>query len=231
MAIDYSNTAQYMGWGALSSVQNLTNRTIMSWVYKDTNVNGTLANLIGTASTDEQWSINQDAASGGKFNLLVRWSVSPGQWILDTATSTGAWHLMVFTYNNSSATNDPLGYLDGASVTITEAITPSGTYRSGTDNNQIVGSHIASIDGRVASFLIYNRILSASEIADAYASRLAIPTYRGLVFAPMLWGVAGGADNGDTLGSSNKIVDLVSGSLGTPAGSPVFRDDNYLIME
>jgi hypothetical protein len=75
---------------------------------------------------------------------------------------------------------------------------------------------------------IYNRILSPAEILDAYNSRLAIPNYNGLVFAPDLRGAAGGVVDGATLAAGNVIRDHISGASGVPNGSPVLVADNYL---
>jgi hypothetical protein len=78
------------------------------------------------------------------------------------------------------------------------------------------------------SFLTYNRILTPAEILDAYNSRLAIPNYNGLVFAPDLQGAAGGVADGSTLAAGNVVRDHISGVSGVPTGSPVLRADNYL---
>lgn len=224
MAIDFSNSSQQIDWGAYAPVQNLANKTLLAWVYKDANVNGNVFGVFGSGA-NERYAINLDGATG-KYNLTVRWSGATAQWVIDTAPSTGAWHLIGFTYNNSSTTNDPVAYVDGVSVAFTETVAPSGTYANGTTNTLDVGS-AASIDGRVATSLIYNVILSATEWADAFASKLAIPTARGLVFAPQLW-QRGEVGQGGTLTASHTISDWASGGLGTPSGSPLFSQDTYL---
>ena len=57
-----------------------------------------------------------------------------------------------------------------------------------------------------------------------------IPSYKGLIFAPALYGAAGATVDGDTLSGTDYIYDHISGAQGTPAGSPVFRADNYLTI-
>ncbi|MEW6400816.1 MAG: hypothetical protein AB1649_03395, partial [Chloroflexota bacterium] len=86
-----------------------------------------------------------------------------------------------------------------------------------------------AIDGRIYSFLVYNRILSAAEIAEAYNSRLWIPNRNGLIFAPVLFGAKDlQTFDGATLAAGNTITDHISGAIGTPAGSPVGWGDTVL---
>jgi hypothetical protein len=73
--------------------------------------------------------------------------------------------------------------------------------------------------------------MPASEISDAFNSRKAIPTYRGLVFCIDFRGTAGGIHDGNTLAESNKIRDIVSGAEGTPKNLPLFIADTYLIWK
>jgi hypothetical protein len=141
------------------------------------------------------------------------------------------------TYDRTNVSNNPTFYLNGAGIDITEITAPSGSASTGTTNSFLLGDpksttpEYYSIDGKMASCLVYNRILSAQEILDAYNSRLAIPTYRGLVFAPNLAGAAGGVGDGSELAAANTITDVISGTRGVPAGSPILRADTVLTYE
>lgn len=226
MAIETDGTGQSVSFGALSAVTNLESRTILVWFYKDTNVNGFLLVQVAGGSSDETYSITTTTA--GTCSFTAGWSGAVGQWTLNNSISTGAFHLVAVTYSNGSTVNDPIWYVDGASVAFTENTAPSGTYRIGTNTTFLVGGPISN-DGKGFGINIYNRIFTPAEIAEAYASRLAVPNRNGLVFAPHLSGAAGlQTFDGATLGADNKIVDQISGALGTPAGSPVGRADTYL---
>lgn len=229
---DASGT-KYIKWTAPAGVVGLTSKTLMMWINPDDFGAGYEPFLIYSATTTEELNSFSTVITTGKFGWVARFSTTNGVWLTSTATLTaGAWNHVAITYNGSATTNDPLFYLNGANVTTTETSTPVGTYRAGTTTDVHIGSLTSgsNLDGKTASCLVYNRILSAAEILDAYNSKLAIPDWRGLVFAPNLSGAAGiQTFDGATLGASNTIADQVSGALGTPSGDPVGRGDTYLI--
>lgn len=160
-------------------------------------------------------------------------SSNPGLWTTTTDPAPISTNLfLAVTYDNSSTSNDPIIYVNGASQTISESSAPLTSGAIATANYiNLSTTGTNSFDGTLRSVCIYNRILSASEIADAYASKLAIPTTRGLIFAPQLWGCAGGVAEGGTMAAGNTVADTVSGALGVPSGSPVFKGDTVLTFQ
>lgn len=100
------------------------------------------------------------------LNFTVAHSVAQGEWSTPIP-STGAWHHFAVTYDNSSTANDPILYVDGSSVTVTEVTTPSGTAGSSAVaynlGNRDTGDR--ALNGRLAEMAIWSRILSAAEIA------------------------------------------------------------------
>ena len=235
MAIEFLGTSnKRIDFSTLSALQNLSAKTFIFNV----NLTGATGDLFGlgpTGSTDEEFGVTLPAggAAINKLFFYADWSTTQGQWYSTSTISTGNRQLAV-TYSNSLAANVPVMYVDGQSVSVTTGQAASGTYRSGTSNSARLGSFLTgapSVNGKILSFCFYNRILSSAEIADAYASRLVIPTYRGLVFAPNLMGAAGGVVDGASLAAGNTIVDQISGAYGVPNGSPVLRADVNLVNE
>lgn len=231
--IDYTNTSnQYIEYTSFSNVQNLVNRTILVWMNLDSLVVSRGVYGLGNSAVidaNEFWELGA-SSTANKLFFGVGWSTTDGLWRTTNDLVTGLSHIAV-TYNNSSTTNDPIVYINGAAQALTEVATPAGTYRNGTTGTIRIGSArtvTSSIDGKISSALIYNRILSAAEILDAYNSRLAIPSYNGLVFAPDLRGAAGGVGDGSALAAGNVVRDYINGASGVPAGSPVLRADTYL---
>jgi hypothetical protein len=175
--------------------------------------------------------------TGTRFRFYYNyWNTTGGHWGI-TAPATDSLKHYAVTYDSNSTSNNPLIYVDGVSQTVTETQTPSGAYFTPPASyNFLLGNYYEvtgiPFNGFENDFLIYNRILSATEIAEAYNSRLAIPNRNGLVFAPHLSGAAGLTTfDGSTLAAGNTIADQVSGALGVPAGSPVGRADTYLTYQ
>lgn len=236
MAIDFTHTnAERVDFGSLASVKGLQNKSVLVWVNADSATSG--GDFVGANPTsvaaDEFWSFFFETTNG-KLGFFANFNTTDGRWLSSSGLSNGV-NFLAVTYNYTSTSNDPILYVQGVPVSITEGSTPAGSYLTGTNSalrvGAVFGTSFPSCDGKLLSLCIYNRILSSAEIADAYASRLVIPTYRGLVFAPNLMGAAGGVVDGGTLGSTNYITDIVSGTRGTPSGSPVLRADTHLTME
>lgn len=95
----------------------------------------------------------------------------------DNSITLGQWHHVVVTYTAGSAANDPKIFIDGVEQTIFESVTPLGaTFESDAANTLTIGNRLRSgsddrwFDGAIDDVRIYNRALSADEIADLYAA-------------------------------------------------------------
>ncbi len=107
---------------------------------------------------------------GLEFN--IQWSGSTGKWRDCMPLLTyNSWHHIVISYNADSTGNDPLLYIDGISVSLPEAVAPSGTRLTDTGNTLELGSNTATSrasDGVMDEVRIYRRILSVSEVGALY---------------------------------------------------------------
>lgn len=227
MAIDYSLTvSQTLNFGSVSSIRNLDQKTICGWLNIDTASISEIVNLSpAITGTDEQFVVLFRSDSGIKLSILYYFSGTDGQWETASAWGTGLHHFAI-TYDKSSISNKPTFYKDGLSVSRTDVSTPTGSADSGTNNTLYVGSAgiAPSIDGRLQDLRIYNRILTAAEIAAlAGSSRTIEMNDNGLVFhAPLMYAAnryptipfAG------TLEATDYTYDRINGYQGTPSGSP-----------
>jgi hypothetical protein len=103
------------------------------------------------------------------YRFFRNWSTTDGQWsIAQPAQDT--WSHFLVTYDSGSTTNDPVMYLDGVSQTVTQIANPAGTIVNSAAR-WMLGNHRPDTSlgihwrGMLAEFAIWNRILSASEIA------------------------------------------------------------------
>jgi hypothetical protein len=80
--------------------------------------------------------------------------------------SRGAWHHIVITYDGGSTANDPVIYVDGASVTVTELAAPVGTINTANTGAYVLGNRAAgdrNMDGMLGEFAAWDAILDAAE--------------------------------------------------------------------
>lgn len=219
-----------------TTVLNTTTKTIMGWM-KFTGATGTsntgiIGRLVSSDNTDGWWFRRETVSGSTKLRLIQQTTGTLGSWSTNSgAASVGTIFHFALTYNSSSVSNDPIFYIDGVAVSSTEDVTPTGTIKNSAPNNLHLGDMLSvgtvnSVEAVFYSITGYDRILSADEIATAYASRLAIPDYRGLVFAPQVW--AGNTEGGTI---TTNIINTVDGEAGTPAGNPVFSQDTYLTFK
>jgi uncharacterized protein (TIGR02145 family) len=89
----------------------------------------------------------------------------PGVWDVAFADKGSSWVHYVVTYDSSSLSNDPKVYIDGVAQSVTETFTPSGTISS--EANQLYNLPNL-LNGTLDDVRIYNRILSADEVAQLY---------------------------------------------------------------
>lgn len=234
MTIDFSYTlSQQINFGNLSFLAGLTSKTIMFRYYLDAYpaATATILRLRNVDGTDEGFQI--DIGTTGKLGFVGLTFSTAGLWSATSAVlALNTWNNVAITYNKSSSANDPIIYVKGSSVAITESVSPSGGAVTGTGGIFFMGGSgtTRAADAKIEGLCIYNRVMTSAEIQSAISTRLMIPAWSGLVFAPNLNGPAGGLADGATMAAGNTIRDIVSGATGTPSGSPVFRNNNILSL-
>ena len=106
--------------------------------------------------------------SSGVYSLQITFprTTTSGSWRTTNRECTlGTWHHIAITYNYASTANDPIIYINGISVPITETTTPNGSFGNITSFN--LGNTDAlprSLDGYISDFRSYNNILTATQI-------------------------------------------------------------------
>lgn len=141
-----------------------TLQTWAAWIWITGAGGGNFARLVRNTVEDRILWMDWVA---GEFWWTVGFTTFGGQWSTPIP-STGAWHHFAWTYDAGSTANDPLMYIDGSSVTVTEEQAPSGTLLT-TGNQFDIGNRrsdsLRNWNGSLAEFAHWSRILSAEEIA------------------------------------------------------------------
>lgn len=219
MAIEFSGNSQNINFGAI--VNNQTTRTVSFWGYIDT----AKTEQYFVYHTGNGWGFG---AKGSDLFFLQGFSESPGNWYVEGALITGQWAHFAIIYDASSADNDPVFYVNGVAQAITTDANGSGTMGDDSDGNLFIGgvdvSGTVTTDGKIQDARVYNRILSESEILELHNSRCQRSVMDGLIFWLPLDGAAGLSKfDGVTLGTTNTVVDWISGAVGVPNGNPIGR--------
>ena len=237
MSVEMTNPAgaQYISFSPVTAVTGLTQRTYALWFRPDVvNIDQSLFGTYYNASSQDNEYVLLSAATGAKVDFWANWETSGGWWRTSSNQLTAAtWAHIVVTYDASLTTNDPIIYINGVSVSITEVSTPAGAWWSGSNSDLAISDPdyaVAAADGKFADARVYNTILSAADVLALYNAGAFSPSYdTNLVFhAPLTnaTNLGGSAFNGYTLTSSTKLIDRINCAQGTPSGSPLGSSTN-----
>lgn len=149
-----------------ASINSLNTLTMSAWVYKKGNGGGTAGRISEKANAFRAFT---DSSDGLQFEA-TRWTTDGGWATAASAITMNGWNHVVITYDYSSTANDPVFYVNGSVVSGSETATPAGTASAETSNLVIGdnGGQIRVFDGFIDEFRVYNRALSAAEVAQLY---------------------------------------------------------------
>ena len=220
MSIEFDRT-NHVACGSDASIDNLALRSIAFWMVVDT-IDGTESVIVGKDAASWRMSIFND-----NLRFLITWSTGNGIWHI-TPPSTGAWAHVAMTYDRGATTNNPIMYLDGASKTVTEDSTPSGTVDDDSAGNLLLADFDTTqgfdFDGQLEDVRIADVIWTAEQIA-----RLA-SGHRGPISNEVLWyscdhfqGIS--HPDGSTLSVNTHYLpdQSANDNTGNPTNDPVAR--------
>lgn len=119
------------------------------------------------------WGCLFSDASGSLVRVgFVEWfDGGIGHWRTDRNLSLNTWYHFTAVYDADSATNDPVFYINGSSVAVTELTTPSGTRQSDATADLFFGNRsdfAADMDGYLDDVQVYDNTLSAAQVLAIY---------------------------------------------------------------
>jgi hypothetical protein len=162
-AVSLNGTNQYV---ALPSgvVASSSTATVTAWIYLNT-VSNWMRILDYGSGTSSYMFLTPKNGANGKIRFAIKVNNSSEQ-IIDgqAALPTGGWHHVAVTLNGATGTL----YVDGAQVGQNTAMTLKPSDMGSTTQNWIGRSQFSAdpyLNGRVDDFRIYNKALSASEVA------------------------------------------------------------------
>lgn len=207
MAANFNGTSSRLIYTKSTSATDLSIVTYAFWLKRD----------LGAANRDIFWnggawstlyhSFVQYDNGLSKLCFVADWTTAEARWSITNTADDTAWHHHVITYDFGATTNDPEWWIDDATKTITEVVTPTGTSSHAADDGTLT---LGAYDdgsaefwgGKIAEFSIFNRALTAGE-RTSLAGGASASSYLGdgLVFHARL--------------EDNDYADLVSGNAPT----------------
>lgn len=164
--------AGYVSMGSPSTLDNMNDGggTFSAWIF---------ANGLGETAypyvfwKNDKHKIRLSNESGGavKVHFHYKWDGDDGSWYTDDRViNFGKWHHLAITYDADSASNNPLIFVDGVSVSITDS-TPSGTREDDASSNFIIGGDGGggdSFEGVITEISVFDKELSIAEVQELY---------------------------------------------------------------
>ena len=138
------------------SVASISNRDVL-W--------GT-GSAYGSGAHNFQFLTEPPVSAGWRPRCLARFSGNNGRWDADDDLAFDTLYCWGITHDGTSASNDPIFYIDGSAVAVTNTNPPTGTITTTSDTVRF-GENMNNgqdFDGTVAEAAFYDRILTASEM-------------------------------------------------------------------
>ncbi|MGH1404636.1 MAG: LamG domain-containing protein [Alphaproteobacteria bacterium] len=178
MALAFDGNDYITAGASATNIDNifLGGGTVSYWVYPENW--GVFGRVIdksdsGSYPPDSGW---HSQGTSQQVIFAHAFSGGTGQWsVADGSVPLTTWTHVAITYDSSSSGNDPVFYINGSSVSVSEDSTPSGSAVSDAVNPITFGSRQGGagnfFTGRIDDTRIFHTTLSASEIQGLYICR------------------------------------------------------------
>lgn len=174
-ALKFDGADDYVNVPAAASIDNIwdSGGTVSFWV-KPYSAGESDAGF-WVAKTWGIFALSGHAVGQTGIEFNVNWSGSTAKWRGNTVPEIdfNKWHHVVVSYDADSTANDPVFYVDGVAMSLSEITAPVGTRSSDAGFSMQIGSNTATSrtsDGNLDDVRVYNRALSASEIVSLHTS-------------------------------------------------------------
>ena len=165
----FNGTTSY---GQITDHADITDlKTVSAWIYLSGWGEGSAGRITEKGSST---TFSVDSATGNlQLTKGFASGATSGLWQTDAGSvALGIWCHVAYTYamDNNVVTN-PVIYVNGSSVTVSETTSPVGTMDSDTGSDLYIGNRSANdrtFDGRIDNMRFYDRILIPTEIEAIY---------------------------------------------------------------
>ncbi len=172
-AVDFDGVDDYIDAGSDASIDNVFSGTgsFTAWIYITGWGEGGWGRIVDKASSTiatSGWNLQMNG-SNAQLLYATGFSSNRAEWSTPSGSlSFNRWYHIAVVYDNDSSANDPALYINGVQQTVTETITPSGTYNTDAAISLRLGNYAGdttrTFDGSLDDVRIYSRGLSTGEI-------------------------------------------------------------------
>jgi len=202
--------------------------SIRALIYPNSDGEDSSGNIVGKYGTGNAgWWVSTNNESGGfvAIRLYRYWSSTDLNATTSVLVPINAWSEIVVTYDDSSGSNDPIFYLNGAVLASSDGGDASGSAQSDDGEDLLIGGNEAgtrNFDGEISGIQAWNKILTATEVKELYsgasvpfkykgANQTALITGDNSTFASGLGDWASGSNwNSQTNPSNNMVLSATS---------------------
>jgi len=179
-SIDYENVGAYLFDGVDDVIEAANSAAITSlmasggsvsfWLNPSSDGEGNDGYIL---NKEGDWRIVTTGESGGNIALRFIQRFSSTNAIWDTAVNIpiGSWTHFAVVYDNGATTNDPVFYVNGVSVAVTETDTPVGTAETNNTNDLNIGNWgglTKAYDGYIRDVRLFDVSLTAETVGSIY---------------------------------------------------------------
>lgn len=173
-AITIPTAAAFLQIPQYGAINNLAAYTMMCWINPASFGGGEKGYIFQKSATGgiTIGMLNSTPGTQG-IRVLQDTDTTGGYWYASNVITLGSWQHITVVYNRAALTTPPALYVNGIPVTVTTDATPTGTVSDDSGNDLYLGHDVSGNDGRtfdgaMDDWQIWNRLLSAAEVLQAY---------------------------------------------------------------
>ncbi len=167
-ALSFDGTNDFVDGGSDTNLDNISIITIEAWIKPNNGGGGDYGRI--ASKQNKEFFIS--SVKRLLFSHAFSGGAGGGQWYTPADSITfNTWQHVAITYNNTSAANDPVFYINGKSQSVTEQILPEGSASSDASYNLLIGNRLdndRAFNGVIDDMRIYNYARTPDEIALDY---------------------------------------------------------------
>ena len=170
----FDGTDDYIDCGSDSTLDQVFvgGGTLTAWIKPSSDGENNYGRIFdkstATSGADGFYFLVTDESSGNcELRFAHGFDSTVGFWDSTATVALNTWNHVAVVYDNSSTSNDPIFYINGVSVTVTEGDTPAGTVANDSSQTLFIGNNTGNartFDGSIANAGIWSRALSAEEV-------------------------------------------------------------------